>query len=233
MRSTLFAAALLAAGALQAQQAEETPETPQPVPPADRAAAPDFDIDCTDSTAVLAFMGELESLSEMTAVRNFCTEAFVASAADLGSEASAEDAFNLALSKLDLEITTLKLFQRDLQSGGKLDNGLRQTATEIEALEDEIARQRERNPEEAERSAEQLAERKGRFTTLEAQVGTLKTEVDASLRALRDDAPDIALSIRLRGLDETLAQLETVVNATRATMDRMENLEAEFTQETN
>ncbi|MBZ0217601.1 MAG: hypothetical protein K8F25_13665, partial [Fimbriimonadaceae bacterium] len=135
-RSTL-SALLLIATPLVAQ--EEAIPAPTPAP----AETPAFDVDCTDEASVLAEM-ESRELRDMVAVREFCVQELVRRAEALGPNARGEEAFQEALNRLDLEIATLKIFQADLLSGGRIDNALRRTETEIEALEEEVRLQRER-----------------------------------------------------------------------------------------
>ena len=198
------------------------------------AAAPAYDVDCTDEDSVLAEM-ESRELQEMVAVREFCVQELVRRAEALGPNARGEEAFQEGLNQLDLEITTLKIFQADLLSGGRIDNALRRTETEIEALEEELRLQRERGSPDAEANAQRLEDMRARYTENRASMERLKAQVDADLAGLLDNAPDIAFRIRLDGLEAAIESQEVVVTATETLMDQMMTLRRDITegQETN
>ncbi|WP_299612507.1 hypothetical protein [uncultured Tateyamaria sp.] len=231
-RTTLIAL-FLAATPLVAQ--EEATPAPLPSP----TATPAFDVDCTDEASVLAEM-ESRELQEMVAVREFCVQEVERLAEALGPNARGEDAFKAALNRLDLEIATLKIFQADLLSGGRIDNALRRTKTEIEALEEEARRQREQASTEeeiqaAEEIESELLELRARYDENKASMDGLKAQVDEDLAGLLDDAPAIALRIRVQGLEAAIQSQEVVVTATETLLGEMRSLQDKITegQETN
>lgn len=236
-RSALVAL-LLAATPLAAQEVTAPAPAPAPAPAVapvlTPSAAPALDVDCTDEASVLAEM-ERRELQEMVAVREFCVDELIRLANALGPNATGEDAFKAALNRLDLEIATLKIFQADLLSGGRIDNALRRTQTEIDSLDEEVRLQRERGSADVEDNAQRLEEMRVRYTENKASMDRLKSEVDEGLAGLLDNAPDIALKIRLDGLDAAIASQEVVVTSTRTLMDAMLTLRRDITQgqETN
>lgn len=226
-RSTLCTL-LLVSTPLIAQ--EEASPNPTPVP----TETPTFEVDCTDEASVLAEM-ESRELRDMVAVREFCVQELVQRAEALGPNAKGEEAFQEALNRLDLEIATLKIFQADLLSGGRIDNALRRTETEIEALEEEVQRQRERGSPDADANAQRLEGMRAQYTENKASMDRLKAQVGNDLAGLLDDAPDIALKIRLDGLQGAIDSQAVVVTATEKLMNDMIALRRDVTQgqETN
>jgi hypothetical protein len=197
-------------------------------------AALKIDVDCTSEDAVLAAM-DGRPMKEMTAIHEFCTAELVRFGENLGPQATGEDVYNTALNQLDLEITTLKVFQADLLNGGRVDTYLRRLGTEIEALEKEIEEQKESDPKAAEKNSKRLEGMKADQRDLLKTVEELKRRIDDDLADLRDDAPSIAITIRMDIVEEGIARAYTYVATTEGVMEEMGTLYTRLDegQETN